>query len=343
MSAGEGSGGQEKRSVLLLCVLLSMAVVTVLSSSYTDRARRTVEVAFSEPTARASSEVVPPPTVGVHELLRERTLVLATAGDDGRDPATAQVAAAAVDDEVQVLRVDLLEGETARSHRLAEARLEPLPLLAPGRLPTLTPEVARRLLTDERVPRVHVRGRALRQATTLTGVVVLEPGAVLYLDDVVVHGCLVSAAALREAAVADGLGLAELDALGDPSSDGRSDRGPPVVQVDGTLRIEPHEALPGLGVWMPDGVLRTGPEQVGVLQLAGDVVARELVLEAPGALLGRVATLGAALLDDGLARPDPRRGLAPWAPALELDVAWVARSVAFLPPDLEVGAEALSR
>ena len=49
MSAGEGSGGQEKRSVLLLCVLLSMAVVTVLSSSYTDRARRT-----SRPTSRTA-------------------------------------------------------------------------------------------------------------------------------------------------------------------------------------------------------------------------------------------------------------------------------------------------
>jgi len=294
--------------LVLVCVLLAMALLTVICAGFARRAMHTAPPVF----ARAQPEVTgwmqamasPPEQLGTETTAQSHELLTLS----GRE----QVSLVPRGDGTDLLQLGAASDGLPR--RLARAQLQPSLDLQPGEpLPTLPPALMQTLLGDTALQITRLSGTTLWQDADIHGLVVLSPGAVLYLDDVVIDGCLLSEAALRVGAP-------------DPSTV------PPQVVVDGDLRIEPGPALPGLAVLMPDGVLRTASADPAV-QIGGDIVVSRLVLGGHGALLGNVAALHPVECSARIARPGEARAPRAWSPVLDLGDVRRAVSVVFVPPD----------
>ncbi len=126
----------------------------------------------------------------------------------------------------------------------------------------------------------RLSGNTLLEDAELRGIVAIEDGAVVYLDDVVVDGVLVSASLL----------------------DGRDGGVPARVVVDGDVRVGSEHLLPGLAIALPGGSIRTSDGCRPAFQVVGDVVADEVELAGHGTLHGRVAA-ATSRLDDGITQP----------------------------------------
>lgn len=139
------------------------------------------------------------------------------------------------------------------------------------------------LATPGVVRRTDVRGET-RLMGDVDGLLVVHPGTKLVLEDVVLHGGIVSAGT-----------TSDLDA-GDA----------PRIAVRGTLRIDPCDALPDVAVLVPEGVLVAEGADTSV-QIHGDVICRALRLAGSGSLVGRVDTASPPQLSPRVTRLDDAR------------------------------------
>ncbi len=146
-------------------------------------------------------------------------------------------------------------------------------------------------------PVLRYSGQSLLQDAELWGLLVVEPGAHLYLDNVVLHGAVVSSGALPGADVA---------------------RGPngPTVTVDGSVQIDSMGAVKGVAVYLPDGRFEIrGEEGVAAgmsqrtpkVQIDGDLLARELELGGQGSVWGQLASEMLPVCGPGIVQPRLQR------------------------------------
>jgi hypothetical protein len=200
--------------------------------------------------------------------------------------------------------------------RLAEASLLPAPLMAPATaddLPRIPMDVVTALLSDPTVAKTYISGETSLSNVDLNGLVILQDDSELRLDNVVVHGCIVSATTMS----ADSFGIF-----------GGSDA--PTLVLDGNVRIDGSDALPDLAVLMPDGRIMTGSNP-GRLQIHGDVIAYTMDLDLPGALGGNCLAVGQMDIDPGIELLGAHRKPRDWSSQLELGGAWNAEFIAVVP------------
>jgi hypothetical protein len=77
----------------------------------------------------------------------------------------------------------------------------------------------------------------------------------------------------------------------------------PRIVVDGALRISPSELLPGTAIYMPGGEVRTANGVNPSVQIEGDLIARELQLDARGAIHGQIASVDEPGLGSSIEQP----------------------------------------
>ncbi len=168
----------------------------------------------------------------------------------------------------------------------------------PDALPRLDSSALYDLLADTSVTHHVVTGSTTISDTVLEGVVVVSNSSVLYLSDVAVNGCIVSEDALTGGDFGD-YDKATL----------------PAVVINGNVRIDAADFLPGVAVCMPDGLLMTSSAESRI-QIDGDVVAHSLFLEQPGTLSGSVAAVESTL-HASFDRPGAGRRPQEWSPSLD--------------------------
>lgn len=113
---------------------------------------------------------------------------------------------------------------------------------------------------------VRLSDHTILEGEVLEGVYVIEAGAAVVLRDVTLRGTIVAESQLEGGAA-----------------------GPSWLMLQGNVRLEPGDVLPGLAVMLPRGsVIADEPESA--LQIQGDVVAQRVELAGRAALFGRLLT-----------------------------------------------------
>jgi hypothetical protein len=186
---------------------------------------------------------------------------------------------------------------------------------SPDTLPSLDATTVASLLADPTVPKIYFSGTQRLEDTDVTGLIILQDYAALYLDNVTVNGAIVSAAVLDSA-----------NPVGDydPTS-------APAVILDGNLRIEPGDFLPGVAMLLPDGVLRDWTSPTAI-QIEGDIVAHTIMLDAiDGTCLGNIACVAPLDLSSDVELPGAARTPRDWASILDMSGAWDVETMAYVP------------
>lgn len=178
----------------------------------------------------------------------------------------------------------------------ARGEMTPRPALVQledaGRLTSVEDRLVHLFQSSTAGPVTRFSGRTLLQGAELLGLVVLEEGTVLYLDDVILRGTIVS---------------------GGVTEGGKA----PCVVVDGPLNITSGKALPGTAIYLPGGEVRTAEGCTPPVQIDGDLIAHALDLDARGAIHGQVAAVGELKLGAGIGQPGLRRARMLRSPGLE--------------------------
>lgn len=233
----------------------------------------------------------------------------------------AGTASAKVEAGGQLVSVELAEaGDGRRSLRvdaagaclgttlLGELVLQPE---AGDGLPALSASAAAALATDP--ARTALSGSKTVVGATYAGTLVLEHGADIVLDGVVVHGAVVSRGAL----------------------DGTVALGAPVrLVLRNGARIGPSALAPGVGLCLPDGALEVEPGCS--IEVRGAIVAGTLEVAGDGACDGHIVAGQPFTLPAGLDRPGFGRAPPDWPAAFEVPAAAVARA-SFRHPAPSVG------
>jgi len=183
----------------------------------------------------------------------------------------------------------------------------------PDTLPRIRSDVVDTLLQDESIPKFYYGGQKRLVDTEIEGVLVVENTSALWLEDVVIRGVIVSEDALKP----DLFGDFDMSTV-------------PCAVVDGDLRLEAADFLPGVACVMPDGVFMTWTSDCRV-QIEGDVVAHGVKLTSPGACRGNIASVDALELHASFERPGFGRTPPDWADSLDMGGAWDTAFLAFLP------------
>jgi hypothetical protein len=188
--------------------------------------------------------------------------------------------------------------------------------LAGDALPTLSAAAVAWVEAD--ADAVECSGTMTLHDTVITGTLRLARSCHLTLRDVVLHGSIVSEAALAGA---------PYDA----------DLASSLTLQDG-VRIEPTGVLPGCAIVLPDGSVAA--EAACSLELHGVVVAHALDLAGSGAIDAQVVASESFALPDTIDRPGLGRTPLGWPAALEVS-AMGLKSLAFQassPEDAEIAA-----
>jgi len=186
---------------------------------------------------------------------------------------------------------------------------------SPDSLPSLDAATIASLLADPTVPKLYFSGTQRIEDTDLTGLIIVQDYAALYLDNVTVHGSIVSQAVLDTTTP-----LGDYDPISAPA-----------VILDGNLRIEPADFLPGVAMLLPDGVVRDWTSATSV-QIEGDVIAHTVMLDTvSGSCLGNIACVAPLGLSPDVELPGSTRAPRDWAGVLDMSGAWDVETMAYIP------------
>jgi len=181
-----------------------------------------------------------------------------------------------------------VEARTAAAATALRAEASLLPASGP-RPPRLTAEAARALLASDAL--VPVRETARYRDVVLDAILLLEPGATLTLQDVVLTGGIVDRQAI------DGTPAASR------------------IVLEGGVRIAPAAILQGAAIVAPGADVSVAGD--GTLEADGMVVARALSAFGGGFQAGALVTTEPPLLSAAFARPGAGRGPQAWSPIVE--------------------------
>lgn len=201
--------------------------------------------------------------------------------------------------------------------RLVETVRVPAALTSnPSSLPTLDSQLAWDALNDPGVEVLDVASSMTLSATEFEGLIVIREGARLTLNDVVIHGAILSASAT--------LGT---------TPDLFSEFLAPDLLITGMTRILSSDALPGVAILMPDGRV-TAENPLARVQIQGDVIAHSLHLLTSGSFEGNLATVVPPVITSDVDRIGAGRAPRPWSPSLDHHGAWQVQQIAVVPTEL---------
>jgi hypothetical protein len=306
----------------LVAVLLAVAVMAGLVAAYGRHVIVAGRGGMASPQLLATREAC-------HSGLAyaRQALVAGTAAGTSSVPigdAVATISVAETAGGHQLVTVESVGDDGLGARRTAELALQGVPVTSPSgpaSLPTLSPATVTSLLGIGTLAITHYTSSARVEGADLSGLLVIHPGVELQLDDVVLHGAVISASVLEQ----EPLGAFDVELA-------------PRLLVDGNLRIDPPEALPGLAILLPDGRVSSGAVDARV-QIHGDVVAHDVSLLHEGSLEGHVMGIGVALADAsvldrlGIDRKPPE-----WSSALSLGGSSEPVFLATVPVSTTVGS-----
>ena len=224
----------------------------------------------------------------------------------------------------QQIAIEAMGDDGLGARRTAEMQTQPVASSDPtecSALPTLSASTVAALLANPALQVTSISVPTSFSSTELSGLFVVQPGVQLELSDVVLHGAVISASVLEQAAY----GVYDPDLA-------------PRLLISGNVRIDPMHELPGLTVVMPDGKVSTAVGDARI-QIHGDVVAHDVFLLYPGSLEGHVAGVDVALASpDVLDRLGYDRKPPAWSDALEVGVASEPVFFAIVPPSSALGS-----
>lgn len=168
-------------------------------------------------------------------------------------------------------------------------------------LPALTSAAAAALDGDALATRLS--GTQVLSGQTYAGTLVLERGAAITLDDVVVQGAIVSRAAL----------------VGPPYDPAEA----VTLVLRNGARVGPSALAPGAGIVLPDGSLSV--EAGCSIEVQGAIVAGKLDLQGDGACDGQILSAAPCELPAGLDRPGFGRVPPAWPAALTVPALEMSR------------------
>jgi len=176
--------------------------------------------------------------------------------------------------------------EVDRVYRDAAKTTDALPVAkAAEGLPQLNAE-GRAALARAGEP-VRLVDRTILEDQVLEGVFVVEAGAAVVLRDVTLRGVIVAESQL------DGGGA-----------------GPSWLMLQGNVRLEPGDVLPGLAVMLPRGSV-IADEQDSALQITGDIVAQRVEIAGRAALFGKILSDQRPRLSGAVEQFDVKHASAP--------------------------------
>jgi len=184
---------------------------------------------------------------------------------------------------------------------------------APDQLPGLDADLAREVLGNAKFERMDITTDTTLTGVDFTGVIVVHEAAVLTLDDVTIHGTILSSAA------ADGAVDSSFSAFLAPR-----------VVVTGPSRIESADFFPGLAVLMPDGLFYAEQDDSRVY-VKGDMIAFFVGLRSVGSVDGHIVTVEEPYIASAVRRPGSGREPRAWSTSLDLHGAWTPQFVAVVP------------
>ena len=306
----------------LIAVLLAVGVMAGLVTAYGRHVIVSSRGGMASPQLLASREACHSGLV----LARQALL----SGDDAM-PATipagdglAGITLSETTSGHELLTIESMGEDGLGARRKAELAMQPVASTAPvgpSSLPTLSASTVGTLLSTPGLPLQHITA-----STTLTGVelsklLVVHPGVVLTLNDVVLKGTILSASVLEQ------VEYGGFDATLAPR-----------VLMTGNVRIDPPPELPGLAILMPEGKVNTSGADKR-LQIHGDVIAHDISLLFPGAFEGHAVGVSVALADEAvLDRLGFDRKPPDWSPKLQLGLGSEPVFMALVPPSSDLGS-----
>jgi hypothetical protein len=208
------------------------------------------------------------------------------------------------------------------SVKLVQATFTPDPTSSPSEpddLPHLPEATIDDLLADSSVPKTWYAADAVVSDADLTGLHIIEDGVQLTLSNVALQGAVLSASALDDAS------FGSFDALTAPT-----------LVIDGNVRIDSSDDLPGIAILMPDGIVGSG-WSTGAVQLHGDIVAHSVTIDSAGSVNGHIQSVSDPILDLELDQIWADRKPQAWTSDLAYGDSWDPSSVAVVPSYVTVG------
>ncbi len=298
---------------VLVGFLLLISLVTVFGSTYLRHVLYDMRNSESSRHVSDASDAVDSAVAYAEQRLRRGDFDLSASIDNG--PRAALLTATDLGDGHSGLQIQSVDVDGIGVTLLAEVALVPSvnSAGAPDDLPRLDAATVNDLLNDPAVPKLSYNGTQTVTGADLYGLIIIGNSSTLTLDDVTVHGCIVSA---------DVLTAAPFGAYDAPTA--------PSLIIGGDVRVQAADFLPGVAMVMPDGLVTTSASPAS-LQCEGDLVAHDLTVNGLGALRGNIATAQPASLDARVMRPGADRGPRAWGAGLDDVQQWEPSFLAFLP------------
>ncbi len=256
-------GRPDESGFVLLAVVLISALMVSGVAGYARHALMADRHKASSHSHQLAAEAALSGVVYVRQGLAAGTPAASTAIPAGDGSVNVTVADSAPGH--QVIRADATK-DGLGAVVLAEVAVYPMPTSAGGTLPALVEAISQDVRTSG--GNILLADGTNLSDVVLTGTVIIASGASVDLNNVVVHGSIVSQTAL------DGPPYLAEDAT--------------VVRTNAGLRVEPDPTLlPGLAVFLPDGAFTAGTRSR--VELNGAVVAHSLTLSGEGAIHGNTS------------------------------------------------------
>src|SRR5262249_21974961 len=193
---------------------------------------------------------------------------------------SAGISGSVLDDGPEQLNIQSMREDGLGAKRKAELAMQGVAGSAPttsAGLPTLNATTAAALLASPLVPKQQITSSTTLSSTEITGLLVVHPGVQLQLNDVVLHGGVISSTVFSQA---------QYGAF-DPAQ-------APQLVVAGNVNIDPLPDMPGLTILLPEGIVST-TSATARIQIHGDVIAHDVALTSQGVLEGHVAGVNVTL------------------------------------------------
>ncbi len=308
-------GRRVTRGFTLIAVLVTVSLMASLVAVYSRHVVVEQRSNMSSPALLGSREACHSGLQCARQALVSGVDVF---GDVPSAGGSAHISVSSLIGGTQSIEVSAVDADGFGARRVAELALRPQAASqpsGPSSLPTLDPLTVDTLIASGALDLHHYSTSQRLSGVELSGLMIVHNGVDLELDDVVLHGAIVSADVISKADLGDFNALAA-----------------PRVLVDGNLRIDAHDEFPGVAILLPDGIVASGDSEARV-QIHGDVIAHDLALLQAGALGGNVSAVNLQLADpDLLDRLGEDRKAPDWSGELALGATAEPATLAVIPP-----------
>ncbi len=304
----------------MVAVLVISGLVATLAATYAHHQIAGQRTSLASPSLIEGREAANSGAEYARQALLTGQAVQGSYVSEGGSTTTLTVSEPSVSQRDILVQSTMPNGEGAV--KLIQATFTPDPTSTPSGpddLPYLPKATIDSLLADSSVPKTWYAADTILSDVDLEGLHVVEAGVELRLSNVVLEGAIVSASSLDDSA----FGIFESASA-------------PTLLIDGNLRIDSADYLPGVVILMPDGIVGTGWNS-GTVQMHGDIVAHSVTIDSTGSVNGHIQSVTVPQLDTDLDQVWADRKPQAWTSGLAYGNTWDPSSVAVQPSYVSVG------